>query len=111
MARITRKWAKTDTPCFIPRVRSGEIKKGPLSRGAPCGCSFELLGVGRSGDRVRADGLGGLEALGAGLGHVLVLLHAVAAHADAADELAVAIEGHAARELDQAVLAVRVADV
>src|ERR1044072_6667857 len=48
--------------------------------------------------RVGADGAGGLEAVGAGRGDEVVLVYAVAADADGADQLAVLIERHAARE-------------
>src|SRR5437867_3066125 len=65
-------------------------------------------------DFVNADDVRRFEALGAGEGDVLVLIDAIAAHADAADHVAVLVQRNAAGELDDARLeqaAVGVADV
>src|SRR5882672_586610 len=93
---------------YIP----GKQKGTPLARG-PSGISVRLLDIGDAvvRDGVDADRLGGLAARRARDRDALVLVDAVAADADRADQLAPLIERHAAREFDDAVLAVRVPDV
>src|SRR5437868_946866 len=58
-------------------------------------------------DLVGADGGGRLEAVGAGRGDEVVLVYAVAADADGADQFAVLVERHAAREYLNAVRQIR----
>src|SRR5215207_9201713 len=89
-----------------------EIKRltGEKSSGLQVRAARELEeGEARAADDylVGADGGGRLVAVGAGRGDEVVLVNAVAADADGADQLAVLVERHAAREDLDAVRHVR----
>src|SRR5215213_6612581 len=114
-ARLSAQASKTCVAAITPPRRCdriNEIKRltGEKSSGLKVGAARELEeGQARAADDdlVGTDGGGRREAVGAGRGDEVVLVYAVAADADGADQLAVLVERHAAREDLDAVRQIR----